>query len=171
MRLVVQNNIQQGIMGFNTVTVVVNEAKFSKFFHKETCHVALYQALIHSRCSLWEKGEANLLKLLGVQTFSVASSMTLNSAVPPDWILTRSPPVRACRGRDLAPRMNQTPFNDIPTPGPSAEQTGGAAKYGQSLLSSPAEAQLKPFTKIAFLSRNSGSICGLSSSEHKGVLN
>ena len=44
------------------------------------------QALIHSRCNLWEKGEPNLLKLLGVQTFSVASSMTLDSAAPPDWI-------------------------------------------------------------------------------------
>src|ERR1019366_2703799 len=74
------------------------------------CQVALWRALIHSRCSLWEKGEANLLKLLGVQTFSVASSMTLNSAAPPDWILTRSPPVRACRGRDLAPRLKQSPF-------------------------------------------------------------
>jgi hypothetical protein len=36
--------------------------------------------------------------------------MTLNSAAPPDWILTRSPPVRACRGHDLAPRVNQTQF-------------------------------------------------------------
>ena len=74
------------------------------------CQVASWKGLIHSRCSLWEKGEANLLKLLGVQTFSVASSMTLTSAAPPDWILTRSPPVRACRGRDLAPRVNQTPI-------------------------------------------------------------
>ena len=66
-------------------------------------------ALIHSRCNLWGKGEPNLLKLLGVQTFSVASSMTLNSAAPPDRILTRSPPVTACRGRDLAPRLKQSP--------------------------------------------------------------
>ena len=68
-------------------------------------------ALIHSRCNLWEKGEPNLLKLLGVQTFSVASSMTLYSAAPPDRILTRSPQVMACRGRDLAPKLNQSLIN------------------------------------------------------------
>ena len=55
--------------------------------------IALYRALIYSRCNLWGKGEPNLLKLLGVQTFSVASSMTLYSAAPPDRILTRSPQV------------------------------------------------------------------------------
>ena len=46
-------------------------------------------------------GEANLLKLLGVQTFSFASSMTLNNAAQPDRIILRSPPVTARRGRDL----------------------------------------------------------------------
>jgi hypothetical protein len=74
------------------------------------CQVALWRALIHSRCNLWEEGEPNLLKLLGVQTFSGASSMTLCSAAPPDRILTRSPQVTACRGRDLAPRLNQSPI-------------------------------------------------------------
>ena len=62
-----------------------------------------------------EKGGQNRLKLLGVQTFSVASSMTLYSAAPPDRILTRSPQVTACLGRDLAPRLNQTPPKCQPT--------------------------------------------------------
>jgi hypothetical protein len=35
-RLVVQNDIQQGTVDFNTVTVVMNEAQFSKFVHEET---------------------------------------------------------------------------------------------------------------------------------------
>src|SRR5208283_5294071 len=52
-----------------------------------------------------KKGEANVLKMLGVQTFSAASSMTLNRAAPPDQILTRSPAVTVCHGRDLAPRV------------------------------------------------------------------
>jgi integrase len=34
--------------------------------------------------------------------------MTLSSAAPPDRSLTRSPEVTACRGRDLAPRVNQS---------------------------------------------------------------
>jgi hypothetical protein len=37
-----------------------------------------------------EKGGQNRLKLLGVQTFSVASSMTLYGVAPPDQCLTRS---------------------------------------------------------------------------------
>ena len=45
-----------------------------------TCRNVANWALIHSRCNLWEKGEPNLLKVLGVQTFSGASSMTLYSA-------------------------------------------------------------------------------------------
>ena len=55
-----------------------------------------------------EKGEPNCPKLLGVQTFSVAASMTLYSAPPPDRILTRSPHVTACRGRDLASRLKKS---------------------------------------------------------------
>jgi hypothetical protein len=72
------------------------------------CQEPSWKALIHSRCNLWEKGEPNLLKLRGVQTFSVASSMTLYSPAPPDRILSRSPQVTACHGRDLAPRLNQS---------------------------------------------------------------
>jgi hypothetical protein len=56
------------------------------------------------------------MKLIGVQTFSVASSMTLYSAAPPDRILTRSPQVTACRGRDLAPRLNQSLIKYNATP-------------------------------------------------------
>jgi len=88
--------------GMISLLAVMSDGRFRKVRLSEIW------ALIYSRCSLWEKGEANLLKLLGVQTFSVASSMTLNSAAPPDWILTLSPPVRACRGHNLAPRVNQT---------------------------------------------------------------
>src|SRR5208283_1126292 len=77
-----------------------------KAYH--ACRDTSEWALIHSRCNLLEKGEPNLLKLPGVQTFSVASSMTLYSAAPPDRILTRSPQVTSCLGRDLAPRLNQS---------------------------------------------------------------
>ena len=72
------------------------------------CQLPSWKALIHSQCSLWEKREANLLKLHRVQTFSAASSIMLNSAAPQDWILTRFQPVKACRGRDLAPTLKQS---------------------------------------------------------------
>ena len=72
------------------------------------CRVVLNSGLLQSRCKLWKKGEPNCPKLLGVQTFSVAASMTLYSAPPPDRILTRSPHVTACRGRDVAPRLKKT---------------------------------------------------------------
>jgi hypothetical protein len=78
-------------------------------FATEPCQEPSWKALIHSRCNLWEKGEPNLLKLLGVQTFSVASYMKLYNAAPPDRILTYFPEVTACRGRDLAPRVKQSP--------------------------------------------------------------
>jgi hypothetical protein len=41
--------------------------------------------------------------------------MTLYSAAPPDRILTCFPQVTACRGRDLAPRVNQSPPKCQPT--------------------------------------------------------
>ena len=72
------------------------------------CQQPSWKGLLQSRCKLWKKGEPNCPKLLGVQTFSVAASMTLYSAPPPDRILTRSPHVTACRGRDVAPRLKKT---------------------------------------------------------------
>ena len=66
------------------------------------------EGLLHSRCSLRDKGEVKLLKLLGVQTSSGAAAVTLSRAVPPDWILTRPPRVSACRNRHFAPRVKQT---------------------------------------------------------------
>ena len=68
------------------------------------------EGLLHSRCSLRDKGEVKLLKLLGVQTSSGAAAVTLSRAVPPDWILTRPPRVTACRDRHFAPRVKQTPI-------------------------------------------------------------
>jgi hypothetical protein len=58
--------------------------------------------------------------------------MTLNSAAPPDWILTRSPPVRACRGHDLAPRVKQTQFAALAPFAKIAEllPVGGAVNAG-----------------------------------------
>ena len=84
---------------------------------QRSCRHVVNRGLLQSRCKLWEKGEPNRLKLLGVQTFSVASSMTLYSAAPPDRILTRSPYVTACRGRNLAPRLKKTRFKYNPTLG------------------------------------------------------
>ena len=80
-----------------------------KTWDDELCHAALKWGLLHSRCSLRDKGEVKLLKLLGVQTFSGAAAATLSRAVPPDWILTRAPRVTACRDRHFAPRVKQTP--------------------------------------------------------------
>jgi hypothetical protein len=98
--------------------------KFGQEFANRCQHTS-WRGLIHSRCSPWKKGEANVLKLLGVQTFSAASSMTLNRAAPPDRILTRSPAVTACHGRDLAPRVNQTLPRCYLTPCPSTSKLAG----------------------------------------------
>src|SRR5208283_3909808 len=73
------------------------------------------QGLLHSRCSLRDKGDVSLLKLHGVQTSSVAAVATLSRAAAPEWILTRPPTVTACRGRHFAPRVKQTLFRCIPT--------------------------------------------------------
>jgi hypothetical protein len=76
----------------------------------------LSSGLFHSRCSLRDKEDVSLLKLHGVQTSSVAAVVTLSRAAAPEWILTRSPTVTACRGRHFAPRVKQTLFRCIPTP-------------------------------------------------------
>jgi hypothetical protein len=79
--------------------------------------VSFQRGLLHSRCSLRDKGEVKLLKLLGVQTSSLAAAVTLSRAVPPDWILTRPPRVTACRDRHFAPRVKQTLSRWLPTEG------------------------------------------------------
>ena len=81
--------------------------------------------LIHSWCNLQDKGEANLLKLLEVRIFSVASVMMLSCAAPPELIVSRSLPVTACRRRHFAPRVKQTPVKCQPTAGPEIGACGG----------------------------------------------
>ena len=78
--------------------------------HVAGCRAVRNLGLLHSRCTLRDKGEANLLKLLEVRIFSVASVMILSCPAPPELIVPRSLPVTACRRRHFAPRVNQTQF-------------------------------------------------------------
>src|SRR5271166_4453012 len=72
--------------------------------------------LIHSWCKPWGNGEANLLKLLEIWMFSVASVIMLDGAARLERFVSRSLRVTACRRRHFAPRVNQTPFKCSATP-------------------------------------------------------
>jgi hypothetical protein len=81
------------------------------------CHIARNWGLLHSRCSLRDKGDVSLLKLHGVQTSSVAAVMTLSRAAASEGILTRPPAVSYGISRSsLAPRVKQTPLRCKSTP-------------------------------------------------------
>jgi len=55
------------------------------------------------------KGRTEPPEIAWGSDISVASYMKLYNAAPPDRILTYFPEVTACRGRDLAPRVKQSP--------------------------------------------------------------
>jgi hypothetical protein len=69
---------------------------------------AAYQAAIFNYCDVRLAFFRHDLRRVDVERIFSLSSMTLYSAAPPDRILTRSPQVTACRGRHLAPRLNQS---------------------------------------------------------------
>ena len=63
---------------------------------------------IHSWCKAWGNGEANLLTLLYIFMFSVASIIMFDGAARLERFASRSLRVTACRRRHFAPRVNQT---------------------------------------------------------------
>ena len=87
--------------------------------HQRLCRAAPKPGLLHSRCRLWRKGEANLLKSLEILIFLFASVTMLSCAAQPERIVSRSLPVTACPRRHFAPRVNQTRFRCCATPFPA----------------------------------------------------
>ncbi len=86
------------------------------------CRAASKSGLIHSWCKPWGNGEANLLKLLEIWVFSVASVIMLGGAARPERFVSRSPRVTARDRRHFAPRVKQTPIERQPTAAASSER-------------------------------------------------
>ena len=82
------------------------------------CQDTSYWALLHSRCSLRDKGEGYVLKLLGGSDIFSRAGRDAKPAEPRQTGPTRPPTVTALGGRHFAPRVKQSLFKCIPTPIP-----------------------------------------------------